>query len=132
VSARPFTSAERHPREPKDQQYCGHNPKEMGGEPDPRKKQDEQRTIKMTIDVSSFLDVGVIPTNYVSSPVVNDCPVPTHARTQTGDQRKDGSDCSHDHQDDADRMNVESMLVGIYRDGEIQNGSNRKNHDTCG
>jgi hypothetical protein len=82
-------------------------------------------------DVSSFLDVGVVPTNYVSLSVVNDCPVSTHARTQTRNQRKNGSDCSHGHQDDPDRVNVESMLVGIYRDGEIQNGSNSEDHDAC-
>jgi hypothetical protein len=132
VSPRPFASAERHTREPKDQQNRGHNPKEMGGEPDPRKQKHEQKNQQDNHGCLFFLDVGVVPTNYVSSPVVNDCPVPTHARTQTDDQRKDGSDCSHDHQDDADRMNVESMLVGIYRDGEIQNGSNSEDHDTCG
>jgi hypothetical protein len=55
--------------------------------------------------------------------------VSTHARTQTRDQRKDGSDCSYEHQDDANRVNVESMLVGIYRQGEIQNGSNCKDND---
>jgi hypothetical protein len=43
MSARPRTSAERHTREPKDQQNCGHYPKEMGGKPDSRKKQHEQK-----------------------------------------------------------------------------------------
>jgi len=43
VSARPFTSAERHTGEPKNQQNCGHNPKEMGGEANSRKKQHEQK-----------------------------------------------------------------------------------------
>jgi hypothetical protein len=80
---------------------------------------------------SFFLDVGVVPTNYISLPVVDDCPVSTHARTQTRDHRKDGSHCSYDHQDDADRVNVEPMLVGIYRQGEIQNGSNSEDDDAC-
>jgi hypothetical protein len=132
VSSRPFTSAERHTREPKDQQNCGHNPKKMGCEPDSRKKQHKQKYQQDNHDVSYFLDVGVVPTNHVSSSVINDCPVSTHAGTQTRDQRKDGSDCSHDHQNDADRVDVESMLVGIYRDSEIQNGPNSKDHDACG
>jgi len=131
VSARPFTSAERHTREPKDQQNYGHNPKEMGGEPDPRKKQHEQKYQQDNHDVASFLDVGVVPTNHVSLSVVNNRPVSPHARGQARDQRQDGSDCSHDHQDDADRVNVESVLVRICRDGEIQNCSNSKDHDAC-
>jgi hypothetical protein len=129
VSARPFASAERHTREPKDQQNCGDNPKEMSGEPNPRKKQHEQENQQDDHGCFFFLDVGVVPTNYVSLPVVNNSPVSMHARTHTRDQRDDGSDCSHDHQDDADRVKVESMLVRINRDGKIQNGSNSKDHD---
>jgi hypothetical protein len=131
VSARPFTPTKRHTCEPKDQQNCGHNPEEMGGEPDPCKKQHDQKYQQDNHGCLFFLDVSVVPPNYVSLPVVNDCPVSTHARTQTREQRNDGSDCSHDHQDDADRVNVESMLVGIGRDGEIQNGSNGKDQDAC-
>jgi hypothetical protein len=77
------------------------------------------------------LDVGVVPTKHISLSIVNHCPVSMHPRAQTRDQRKDGSDCSHDHQDDADRVNVESVLVGVRRDGEIQDGSNSKYDDTC-
>jgi hypothetical protein len=103
----------------------------MGGEPNPCKKQNEQKNQQDDHDVSSFLDVGVVPTNYISLSVVNDCPVSTHARAQNRYQRQSGSNCSHDHQDDADRVDVESMLVGIHRDGEIQNCSNSKDHDAC-
>jgi hypothetical protein len=83
------------------------------------------------MDLSSFLNVRIVPTNHVSLSVVNDCPVSPHARGQAPDQRQDSADCSDDHQDDADCVNVESMLIGIYRDGEIQNCSDSKDHDAC-
>jgi hypothetical protein len=54
VSARPFTSAERHTREPNDQQNCGHDPEEMGSEPNSREKQHEQKYQQDNHDVSSF------------------------------------------------------------------------------
>jgi hypothetical protein len=54
VSASPLASAERHTHKPKDQQNCGHNPKEMGGEPDSRKKQHEQKHQQDNHDFSSF------------------------------------------------------------------------------
>jgi len=54
VPARPFTSAERHTREPTDQQNCGHNPKEVGGEADSCKKAAQVEVPANNRVVSSF------------------------------------------------------------------------------
>jgi hypothetical protein len=51
VSARSFTSPERHTRQPNDQQNCGHYPKKMAVNPIPAKISTSRRTSKITMDV---------------------------------------------------------------------------------
>jgi arginyl-tRNA--protein-N-Asp/Glu arginylyltransferase len=47
-------------------------------------------------------------------------------------ERYHGPHCTDDHQDDADRVYVEAVLIGAHRYGKAQYGPHCENHDACG
>ena len=51
-------------------------------------------------------------------------------RRHEPDDREDSPDCSDDHQDDADGLEVEPMLVTVGREREIENRAHGESYDT--
>jgi len=76
------------------------------------------------------LGVRVIPPNDIALTVIHNRSMTTGASSRKHGQ--EGENCSHradDHQDDADRMDVESVLVGADGHRKIKNCSYRECND---
>jgi hypothetical protein len=80
---------------------------------------------------TSSLGVSIVPLDHVSSSIIDHCPVSSEAGGHQPDDRQECPDRSHDHQNDSNGVDVESMLVWIHGDCEIQNGTDCKSDDAC-
>jgi hypothetical protein len=76
------------------------------------------------------LNVGVVASDDIATTIVNHGPMPVQATAQgTRRNGENGTDPAHNHQNDADRADIESVLVLARRDGKIEYGANGKKYE---
>jgi hypothetical protein len=73
--------------------------------------------------------VAVVSLHDVSSAIIYDRSMMPKIGGDEPDQTQDGSHGTNDHQNDADRMDIEPMLVRAGGDCEIKNRTYRKRND---
>ena len=75
--------------------------------------------------------VGLLTTDDIAVSVVDHGPVavdPAGAEAEE-EQGSEATDDTDDHENDTDRVEVDPMLIGTGRHGEIENGSDGEDHE---
>lgn len=76
------------------------------------------------------LDVGVISTNNSPLTVTDDGAMTTDAGTNHADDRQDRTNDSHNHQNDTNGADIETVLVRARSDSKIKDRPHSKGDDT--
>ena len=66
-------------------------------------------------------DICVVSLQYVTLIVLHHRSMPTHSRAQHPNERQHSTNYSDDHQDDTDRVDVETVLVRTDGERKVQN-----------
>jgi hypothetical protein len=130
VSASTFAAPDGETHEPENEENGGGDPEKMKGEAEPGNQENDQKD-KQNQHEFSFLDIGVIPAHDISTIIIDNRPVTMKPTAEHPDQGQDRAHRADDHQYDADRLNVESVLIRTFGEGEIKDGPNCECDNTC-